>query len=121
MNSTLAGVQVLIQRKGEKKWRGSALGLGKDFIERSGWVRTRVELPPGTTPSDLAGFGAECLSQRDLVRQPIAKNGHCAVEAIGRVFFLDQEYKPGPRIAIPGFPAGGWKMEAGELFTLALQ
>jgi CheY-like chemotaxis protein len=121
VSSTLAGVQVLIQRKGEKKWRGSALGLGKDFIERSGWVRTRVELPPGTTPADLAGFGAECLSQRDLVRQPIAKNGHCAVEAIGRVFFLDQDYKPGPRITIPGFPEGGWQMEAGELFTLALQ
>ncbi len=121
VSSTLAGVQLLIQRKGEKKWRGSALGLGKDFIERSGWVRTRLELPPGTTPADLAGFGAECLSQRDLVRQPIAKNGHCAVEAIGRVFFLDKDYKPGPRIPIAGFPDGGWKMEAGELFTLALQ
>ncbi len=117
----LAGVQVLLQRKGEGKWRGSALGLGKDFIERSGWVRTRVELPPGTTAADLTGFGAECLSQRDLVRQPIAKNGHCAVEGIGRVFFLGPDYKPGPLIGIPGFPAGGWKMEAGEVYTLALK
>lgn len=116
----LAGVQVVLQRRGESKWRGSALGLGKDFIERSGWVRTRVELPPGTTAADLTGFGAECLSQRDLVHQPIAKNGRCAVEAIGRVFFLGHDYKPGPRIEIPGFPQSGWHLEAGEFVTLAL-
>lgn len=118
--SHLAGVQILLQRRGEGKWRGSALGLGKDFIERSGWARTRIELPPGTTAADLAGIGAECLSQRDLVHEPIAKDGHCAVEAIGRVFFLGRDYTPGPRIEIPGFPAGGWKLEAGELVTLPL-
>jgi len=116
-----AAVQVLVRRRQGQPWKGSAVGIGKDFIERSGWVRTAIELPPGTRVQDIAEFGVECLSRRDLERQPLPKNGRCQVEAIGKVFFLNAEYAPGEPLAMPALPQGGWQMEVGEMFSLALR
>jgi CheY-like chemotaxis protein len=114
VNSALAGLQVLIQRKGSPKWQGSAVGLGRDHIERGGWVRTTLELPPGTKPDDIDQIGVQCLSQRDLTRQPVAKNGKCSVQGFGKVFFLGPDYRPQASIPIP---LNNIQLDVGEMVT----
>jgi len=114
ISSSLAALQVLTKRRGAPKWQGSAVGLGKDHIERSGWVRTTIELPPGTRPQDIEQIGVQCLSLRDLTRQPLAKNGKCAVETFGKVFFLGPDYRPQPSIPIP---LNNIQLEVGEMVT----
>ncbi len=116
-----AAVQVLVRRKQGGPWKGSAVGIGKDFIERSGWVRTALELPPGTRLDDIVEVGVECLSRRDLEKQPLPKIGSCQVEATGRVFFLNSDYEPGPDVRLPALPPGGWKLQTGEMNTLLPQ
>lgn len=120
VSSEKAAAQVVVRRRDSRRWQGSALGLGKNFIERSGWVRTALELPPGTRLSDLAEIGVECLSRRDLERQPVAKNGRCRVEAFGKVFFLGRDYVPQAPMALPALPPGGWSLKAGEMEAFVL-
>jgi CheY-like chemotaxis protein len=118
ISSHLAALQVLIKRKGSLKWQGSALGLGKDHIERGGWARAAIELPPGTKLQDLEQVGVQCLSLRDLSRQPLAKNGKCALESFGKVFFLGPDYRPQTTIPIP---LNHIQLDVGELVTAPLR
>src|SRR5262249_54636445 len=41
---------IAVRLKGESIWRSSHLGRADYGITRSGWVRSTVELPPGTRP-----------------------------------------------------------------------
>ena len=120
VQSENAAVQILLRRRNSTLWQGSALGIGKDFIERSGWARTAIELPPGTKPSDIAEVGAQCLSRRDLERQPVPKNGRCRLEAFGKIFFLGEDYVPRPPLALPRLPSGGWPLKVGEMSSMTL-
>jgi hypothetical protein len=87
-----SGFVALARVKSENRWRLSNLGREDCAIERSGWVRTTIELPPGTKPSDVAGFGFGCV----VVRPNLA--GSCRVEAVSKAFFLDKQYIPQPSI-----------------------
>ncbi|MEK7751733.1 MAG: hypothetical protein AAB654_07435, partial [Acidobacteriota bacterium] len=78
----------LVRLKGERRWRVSHLGKIELAIERDGWVRSTVELPPGTTPAQVAEFGFECLTKEKMPA------GACRIEEIGKLFFLDREYRP---------------------------
>lgn len=120
VQSQNAAIQIVVRRRGSTLWQGSAAGIGKNFIERSGWARTAIELPPGTKLSDIAEIGAQCLSRRDLERQPVPKNGRCRLAAFGKVFFLGPEYVPQPPLALPALPTGGWPLKVGEMSTLSL-
>ncbi len=112
-----AAVQLLYRLRGENLWRGSALGIGKNFIERDGWVRTALELPEGRTPADIGEFAFECLSRRDLERQPVPKNGRCRIAGLGRFFPLDDRCRPAAPLALPQVPAGGWQLHVGEMIS----
>lgn len=120
VRSENAAIQILLRRRNAALWQGSAVGIGKDHIERSGWARTAIELPPGTKLSGIAEIGAQCISRRDLERQPVPKNGHCRLEAFGKVFFLGEDYAPLPPLALPALPAGGWPLKVGEMRTVTL-
>jgi hypothetical protein len=59
-------------------------GRAGDAIGRSGWVRTTVELPPGTTEKDVARVG---FVRRDSGPEP-------ALVRAGKAFFLGADYRP---------------------------
>lgn len=79
---------------GESIWRSGALGRADYAISRSEWIRTTIELPPGTKGSAIAELGFECVVAPGPNRTwPVA--GECRVEAVTKAFMLDQDYRPG--------------------------
>lgn len=120
LRNRAAAVQMLVRRRGSPLWTGSSLGLAKNFIERSGWVRTAVELPEATAPSGIEEIAFQCLSRRDLERQPVGKDGSCAILALGKFFLPGRDYWPGPPLGLPQPPAGGWQLKVGEMVSFRL-
>jgi CheY-like chemotaxis protein len=97
-----SSVATLVRLKGGSRWYSSNLGH-TDFAIRTwkrnsaespnGFVRTTVELPPGTKPEQIAEIGFECL-----VPEKAASDSACRVEAVTKCFFLDREYTPDPNV-----------------------
>lgn len=88
---------VLVRRRGEDGWRSSDLGRLDYAISRDGWVRTTVELPPGTRPADIAEIAFQCFLIPDEKGKWPPSNA-CRVEALSKSFFLRPEYLPGPNV-----------------------
>ena len=94
-----AGIQALARAEGSDTWHAGSIGLGDNFITRSGWIRTAIELKPGANATHIA---FECIIPK--------KQGSCKVEAIGKVFGLKDDYSPGrnrfqtsnPIVIMPG-------------------
>jgi CheY-like chemotaxis protein len=83
-----------VRLEGETRWRSSNAGRVDLAIERDGWIRTTIELPPGTIPAKVAGIGFSCvIPQDDEKRFYLA--GECRVEAVSKAFFLSNDYVPG--------------------------
>jgi len=64
-------------------------------IERSGWVRSALELPAGTALADIAHLLFHCHPPAKPPRPEPAER-FCSVTAIPKFFFLDENYRPGP-------------------------
>jgi CheY-like chemotaxis protein len=96
-----SSIAMLVRLKGNPRWYSSHLGHA-DFAIRTwkrnsaespnGFVRTTVELPPGTKPEQIAEVGFECLVPEKASDSP------CRVEAVTKCFFLDREYTPDTNI-----------------------
>lgn len=112
-----AAVQLLYRIRGENLWRGSSLGIAKNFIERGGWVRTSAELPAGRSLGDVSEFAFECLSRRDLERQPVPRNGRCRIARLGRIFSFDNRCRPAQSLRLAPLPEQGWQLRVGEMIT----
>jgi len=115
-------VATLVHLKGDPRWYSSHLGH-TDFAIRtwtrgsaesaSGFVRTTVELPPGTTPDQIAEIGFECI-----VPEKASSDSACRVEAVTKCFFLDRNYKPGSNVWTLSVPQ---EIAAGQVWTSALR
>lgn len=68
----------------------SDLGVADYAIMRDGWVRTTVELPPGTKPDAIASIGFACI-----VPPKVTAAGTCRLERVAKAFFLEPSYRPG--------------------------
>jgi hypothetical protein len=69
-----------------RRWHSSDSGLVWYGIERDGWVRTTVELPPGTKAEQIAEIGFLCGRPDPKKRN----GGPCILEGVSRAFFLGQ-------------------------------
>ena len=115
-------VATLVHLKGDPRWYSSHLGHA-DFAIRtwtrsaaesaSGFVRTTVELPPGTRPDQISEIGFECI-----VGEKAAADSPCRVEAVTKCFFLDRDYRPGPNVWTL---ATSQEIAAGQIWTSALR
>lgn len=94
-----SGVNVIVRRKGDSVARSSNLGRTDIAIDRDGWVRTTVELPPATKAADIAEVLFECVVAVPKEKgEPFAHSGECRIEAVGKAFFVDPDGKPGPNL-----------------------
>jgi hypothetical protein len=88
-----SGVGTLVRLAKGRRWYASHLGLAELAISRDGWVRTMIELPPGTRAADVAEIGFECL----ILGKDARQGGPCVVETVSGAFFFDpQDGKPQP-------------------------
>lgn len=111
-----ARVAVLARLREDNFFRSSDLGVYDMGIERGGWVRTAIELPPATQPAQVAEIAFQCL--------PDARSegaGSCRVDAIGKMFFLNSKQTPDPSFYRPGMDRGPWVIPAGEIRLLPLR
>lgn len=113
-----AAVQLLYRFRGENLWRGSSLGIARNFIERGGWARTAVELADGRAFSEISEFAFQCLSRRDLERQPVPKNGRCRIARLGKFLTFDSRCRPVAAPA-PAIPENGWQLNVGEMVSFS--
>ena len=81
----------IVKLKGQPTWYMANLGRTDLAIERDGWIRTTVELPPGTKANQIAEIGFQCLAAD---REKDA--GVCEVLDLSKAFFLSAVYLPGP-------------------------
>jgi hypothetical protein len=86
---TRSGMTAMVALRDGRVFSGD-LGIADYAITRDGWVRTTVELPPGTKPGDIASVGFACV-----VPPKVTVAGTCRLERVRKAFFLDQLYRPG--------------------------
>jgi len=106
-----------VRLNGESRWRTSHLGRTDYAIERDGWIRTTVELPPGTRPTQIAEIGFDCLVEPPSRDKPSPVAGICEVHELSRVFLLDTNHQPGANL---WSTSGGCQFPSGETITWAL-
>jgi hypothetical protein len=93
------GVAAWAKVKNDGRWRSSTRGRHDVAISRNGWVRTTIELPPGTRAEDVESLAFECADVRSGSPTSPAL-GDCSVEP-QQAFFLDQNYVPGKNLLRP--------------------
>lgn len=75
----------------------SDLGRYDYAIGRDGWVRTTVELPPGTKKSDIGGIEFRCsVAAPSGGRSLPSRGGACSLQGMQKAFWLRPDYTPGP-------------------------
>jgi hypothetical protein len=73
----------------------SDLGRSDISISRSGYVRTTIELPPGTHPTTIASIDFHCRVAPPPRNEPVAHSGSCTLQEVPAVFQLREDYTPG--------------------------
>jgi len=98
-----ASVSLAVKRTGDRKWYASDLGLTSFRLERSGFLRTTVPLPEGTTASQVERILLRC----DALMDPRAQRADerwaqagCFVRGLRKVFFLNSDFRPGPTLPV---------------------
>ncbi len=86
-------VQALAVLDGSNVVYGSATGRDSNFVDRDGWLRVTIELPPDTKISALSALAVECAITRPPQGQQAAASSECGVEAFGRVFLRGEDVK----------------------------
>jgi CheY-like chemotaxis protein len=112
-----AAVSVHVHVRGETLWRSSDLGRLDYAISRDGWIRTTVELPPGTKPEQISEIGLACaVAPAEDRKMPLT--GTCGVERVSKAFLLDRDYRP--QSSVWSLPESA-EIPAGQMRTWAVQ
>ena len=104
-------IAAMARLNGDMRWRMANLGRFDLAIERSGWIRTTVELPPGTRPEQIGEIGFQCLADKAPAT--------CRVDSVRQAFLLGEDYLPRPSLF--STPAGKTDFAAGEAATWTLK
>jgi hypothetical protein len=118
-----SAVAAAVRLANDSRWRTSNLGRVDYAMERDGWIRTTVELPPGTTAENIAEIGFECVLPVDpsteSSRRPVFfMAGECRVDAVSKAFLLGRDLIPGPSIWSTEKPVN---IPSGEIATFKIR
>jgi len=98
-----AGVSLAVKRAGDRQWYTSDLGLAYFKLERSGFLRTTIPLPEGTTMPQIERVLLRC----DALFDPRAQRADerwaragCFIRGVRKMFLLDSDFRPGPSLPI---------------------
>lgn len=105
-----ARVAVLVKLQDENFFRSSNIGVHDMGIERSGWARTAIELPPATQPGLIAEIAFQCLPEPRTDGK-----GSCRIEALGKLFFLNAKQQPDQNFWQPKMDRGPWILAPGQM------
>ncbi len=121
LSNSHSALAALVRLRGEDRWRSSHLGRSDYAVSRDGWIRTTVELPPGTQPAAIAELGFQCLviPTRIEGKDVWPQAGRCRLNSVRRVFLLDRDYRPGPEIWSPPPSALPAEIPGGEIRTFS--
>jgi CheY-like chemotaxis protein len=109
-------IAVLVRLEGENFFRSSNLGMHDLAIERTGWVRTTIELPPATQPPQIADIAFQCLPEKSF-----DGSGACRVETISKMFFLEASGHPGRNFWQQRLDRAPWIIQPGNLRVVSLR
>jgi CheY-like chemotaxis protein len=112
-----ARVATLVKIGEDNFYRSSNIHIYDMGIERNGWVRTAIELPPATQGTQVAEIGFECLPDPKATTA-----GTCRVDAIGKMFFLNARQQPDanfwrPRLA----DRSPWTIPGGQTRIISMR
>lgn len=112
-----ARVATLIRLADDNFYRSSHIQIYDMGIERNGWVRTAIELPPATQAGQVTEIGFACLPDPKATTA-----SSCRVDAIGKMFFLNARQQPDanfwrPRLA----DRSPWTVPAGQVRVISLR
>ena len=79
-------------------WFSSDHGDPKSAIDRSGCVRSTIELPEGTGPADLHSLRICCRNAPARDREKPVPAPEAEIKSVRRLFFLNDKYQPGPNL-----------------------
>jgi hypothetical protein len=104
--------------KNDPHWYSSHMGRLDLAISRSGWFRTTIERPLGTSAGEVEALAVECVDLRDpRSSQSSGPPADCVLRAGGKAFFLDSNYNPGANLMGEHQDA---VIHAGEMIVLPL-
>ncbi|MHB8734604.1 MAG: hypothetical protein ACYC6M_04805 [Terriglobales bacterium] len=94
---TDAAMGFLAKFRGDPHWYSSDFGIGYFRIDRGGYFRSAIQVPPGTRWNNLQSLLVTCDAgfnpnlPRDAAR---VKNATCGPFAIDKLFRVDAAYRP---------------------------
>ena len=114
VKNSLSRVAAMVRLNGESRWRTSNFGVPAAAIERDGWVRSTIELPPGSTKQQVSQIAILCL-----IADKAKLLGTCEIPAISKVFFLQSDMLPAESFfSTP--PNSSVTLRVGEAWTWTL-
>lgn len=98
-----AVISFAVKLKGDPKWYTSNLGINSYKVERSGYFRTTIPLPPGTSAAKIERLAARCdvgtnPRSRDEVKK--ATTAACDLQGVNKIFFLDRQFLPATTVPV---------------------
>jgi len=88
------GLIAWAKRSGDPHWHSSHQGRLDFSITRGAWVRTTIELPPGTNAAEIEEVAIECVDIRDPRNYGSSPRPTASVQQSVRGFLLDRDYVP---------------------------
>lgn len=99
--------------KSEDIWRTSHTAEPRRAIERDGWVRTTIELPPTTSAKQIGELSVECI--------PVRPDAVCRIDGISQMFFLTPDFRPGRTFGKVDLRPGGSSFRPGMPLALPVK
>ncbi len=96
-------ISFAVKLKNDPRWYTSDFGINSYKIERSGYFRTTIRLPKGTTLNQIERLAARCdLSGNPRSQEEIAKAtaAQCELSSVNKVFLMNEKFHPGATLPI---------------------